>query len=824
MFQRSFVACLLLIGCTSHNGNHGEPDMAMAGGNPTTPDMGGPTVPAGPVETNCADVPPIASGTCELQAGGAQQLLIGTVLVPGQIFRGGQVLVDETGSISCVGCDCASKASNPTTITCPKGVISPGLINAHDHLEFSQNPPSADTGERYEQRHDWRKGERGHTKITVKGGASTDQIHWGELRFLMGGATSVVAVGTAPGLVRNLDKTDQEGLNHPPVDMTTFPLGDSSGTQISSGCAYSFSDTTAKIANDKAYEPHLAEGVDSVAHNEFLCASSTMNGGQDLVQPQAAFIHSVGLLPADYAQMAASSTALVWSPRSNVRLYGETAHVTIAQRLGVLIALGTDWIPSGSMNLLRELRCADSLNQTYYDHFFTDEQLWLMATYNAAVATASDDALGLLAPGHLADIAIFDGSKNADHRAVLAADPQDVVLVMRSGKILYGDQSLVTDTTCDAVDVCGTPKAVCLQSEIHTTYSALQTATAEYAAFFCGTPDNEPTCVPSRGTAVNNSTVYTGVPSAADSDGDGIPDAMDNCPKVFNPARPLDNGVQGDADGDGVGDSCDVCPLMANATTCGMVDPNDSDGDGIPNAMDNCPSVANPDQADRDMDGKGDACDPCPDSPNPGAQGCTASVYDIKSGKIAVGSNVSVSHLLVTGVAKSGFFAQLKSGDAGFAGADNSGIWSHQSSTTVTAGSRVTVTGNVSNYFGELELDGISVMVESTGTDVPDPVDVMPGDITTGGARAAALEGVLVRVTNVQVTDNMPALGMGDKAPSNEFVINTSTTGGVRVDDFLFLVTPTPAVGTHYTTVSGVLMMKNGDSKIQPRNAADLAP
>ena len=44
--------------------------------------------------------------------------------------------------------------------------------------------------------------------------------------------------------------------------------------------------------------------------------------------------------------------------------------------------------------------------------------------------------------------------------------------------------------------------------------------------------------------------------------------------------------------------------------------PNDIDGDGVKDAMDNCPTVANANQHDEDADGVGDACDPCPQDPN----------------------------------------------------------------------------------------------------------------------------------------------------------------------------------------------------------------
>jgi hypothetical protein len=802
-----------------------------------TPDGGVDAPPdAGPNEMFCATLPPNASGEiCEVQSLGAAKLIKGDILTPTTVFKGGEVLVNAEGQITCAGCNCAQ--GGETVISCPLASVSPGLINTHDHITFTQNAPYTDTGERYEDRQQWRKGLDNHAKIPAPGGASGVKISYGELRFLMGGATSIVGSGGAAGLLRNLDvATQQEGLNHKAVNFETFPLGDSGGTRHSTteaagtNCNYGSIVTPESLNNVNAFEPHTAEGIDLYAQNEFRCQSSmsydtvTPGTSQNLLLEKTAMIHAIGLTASDYASMANAGTALIWSPRSNITLYGDTARVTTAARYGVEIALGTDWTPTGSINLLRELQCADEYNTKYLDKYFSDKQLWEMVTSNAAAVTATDDAIGLLAPNHVADITIFANRGRGAYRAVIAAEPKDVALVMRGGKILYGDAAAVEQlaSDCDTLDVCTSSKRVCLKSEIGKTWTELQAAVGTiYPAFACGTPEKEPSCTPKRPKAVSMSTIYTGELATDDLDGDGIQDANDNCPKIFNPARPMDLGMQPDSDSDGEGDACDPCPTDANTTTCTPVNPDDRDHDGIVNSTDNCPDVGNPGQTDGDMDGKGDACDPCPSDANPGTAGCPSTIYDVKSMSALVGKTVRIQNALVTGKGSNGFFVQTKMGDAGYNGADNSGLFVYTGAMAPTlanaiVGTRVTIDGTVTLFQGQTELDTVSSVTATTMTAeaAPTPVSATYAEVKTGGTRATKLESVLVTLGAASVTAQNTMFG--------EYTL-TSGSDSLVVSSFLYA---TPAdgqtVGAAYTSATGILAFRNSASKLLPRNAADL--
>jgi len=796
------------------------------------PDAGMDLPDAGPGETVCEQLAPVASGTCEVTKGSETRLLKGNILTPETVFVGGQVTVDAGGTITCVGCNC--ETGGETVISCPNASVSPGLINPHDHITFTQNDPyTVGRNARYDHRHEWRKGAgTDKPKIPAPGGASGVRISWGELRFVMGGGTSIVGSGGAAGLLRNLDDaTKQEGLNHKAVEFETFPLGDSGGTRRTADCNYGTIVTPESLANFDSFEPHTSEGVDLSANNEFKCQSSdtydTMTPGlsENLLLPKTAMIHAIGLKAADYGAMAAAGTALIWSPRSNVTLYGDTARVTLAQALGVEIAIGTDWMPTGSMNMLRELRCAADLNETYFDNYFTDKQLWQMVTINAAAVTATDDAIGLLAPNHVADIAIFAGQTGKNgYRAVIDAEPKDVALVMRGGTVLFGDDTTVAGltTSCDTLDVCGQQKRVCTKREVGKTYDELVTAVGDiYPAFACGVPDNEPSCVPSRPAANMGSTIFTGMPTATDSDGDGIPDATDNCPNVFNPVRPMDASMQPDLDADGSGDACDVCPNDPNLTTCSMINPDDRDRDGVLNTADNCPDISNPAQSDGDGDDKGDACDACPSDANPGTAGCPVSIYSIKTGTTPVSTKVRVENALVTGKGSNGFFVQVKSGDPGYNGPDNSGLFIYTGPMSVqlanaVVGLRVNIDGTVANFQGQLELDTVSSVTATTMSVelAPAPITVTYAEVKTGGSKATTLESVLVTV-------NGAASATAVDAMYGEYTL-TSGADTLVVDDFLY-VTPGAAVGMQVTSITGVLAFRQMASKLEPRNAQDIS-
>jgi hypothetical protein len=149
-----------------------------------------------------------------------------------------------------------------------------------------------------------------------------------------------------------------------------------------------------------------------------------------------------------------------------------------------------------------------------------------------------------------------------------------------------------------------------------------------------------------------------------DIDGDGVPNAVDDCPLIADAQQNMPPGTAGcttDEDHDGVADQYDNCigvpnPDQSDINNNGLGDACDvdQDGDGINDKNsdlsvkpvsaggDNCPKTFNPDQANSTNSALGDACNPTfcyvVDKANPDACLDPNGVFAVSAGPAVTGA------------------------------------------------------------------------------------------------------------------------------------------------------------------------------------------
>jgi hypothetical protein len=133
---------------------------------------------------------------------------------------------------------------------------------------------------------------------------------------------------------------------------------------------------------------------------------------------------------------------------------------------GINVALAPDWSIGGSQNLLDELRFADQVDNGVWGDVLSPRALVQMVTSNAARALGLEATLGSLAPGKKADLVVVAGDRARPYDALLAATPAELRLVMVGGVPLYGEPGLSAlappEPGCEALDVCGAAKFLCV--------------------------------------------------------------------------------------------------------------------------------------------------------------------------------------------------------------------------------------------------------------------------------------------------------------------------------------------------------------------------
>ncbi|KAF1967822.1 metal dependent amidohydrolase [Bimuria novae-zelandiae CBS 107.79] len=460
---------------------------------------------------------PNTHATCQGHSGLPSLYICGTILTPSGPIRNGHISI-ENGRIHSIGATCtlSPHADTTTFIDCGTGVVSPGFINAHEHLEFATVRPLLDDGTRVSHRHDWRRGMRGNEKREpARNYTKLVSAMWGELRHIFSGTTSVVGGAMAPGLVRNLDWAEGlgVGLVSGAAKYDIYPLDDKEGILRKDDCDYGpHTITKEQAAKYPMYIAHVSEGIDAEAANEFRCLSDASydvtplpNGGgtsTDIIQPNVAFVHALGLTEPDFDLVAERGAHLVWSPRTNIFLYGKTLDISVPLAKGVNVALGTDWVVSGSATMGREAVCAAHVMKNSFGVDVEAKTLWEMMTINAAKASGVAAHVGSLEVGNLADIVIFRDDGGDPYGSVVFGKPENINLVLRGGKVLVANPTLnqLSGEYCESVTF-GEPskKIVCVANELGKTYAEFKKdLEGVYPAILPGVPENEPSCEPTR--------------------------------------------------------------------------------------------------------------------------------------------------------------------------------------------------------------------------------------------------------------------------------------------------------------------------------------
>lgn len=402
----------------------------------------------------------LLTAACAGPGSSAPFALRGTILTPSTVIPDGLVVV-ERGRIRRVVESPATLSGIRTIDT--DGIILPGLIDLHNHILWSVFPRWKARGA-FASRDAWIEApvyveSYSQPQRALSRAHGCDMNRFGEVRAIVGGVSSIIGslrAGCSAGLVRNLDhdpgfagERDQRRANTLiDVDRLSPAAAAALARRLRTGAAgHLFVHVAEGRADDPAPREEFARLV-----------------AYGLLTDRTVIVHGNGLGDAEFEAIGAAGAALIWSPRSNLELYGETTSITMAIDRSIPVALASDWSVTGSANLLEELRYASEWARRNLGEALDDRQLVEMGTSVPAAIAGIADRVGSIGAGMYADLLVIRGARDDPYRAVVAARPSDVRLVTIGGEPVYGAWDLVrrlrSRWDVEDVEVCGARMAL----------------------------------------------------------------------------------------------------------------------------------------------------------------------------------------------------------------------------------------------------------------------------------------------------------------------------------------------------------------------------
>jgi cytosine/adenosine deaminase-related metal-dependent hydrolase len=310
-------------------------------------------------------------------------------------------------------------------------LILPGLINAHDHLEFNLFPR---LGTRlYSNACEWATDifrpdaspVREHLTIP-----KPVRLIWGGLRNLIAGVTTVA--------------------HHNPYDALTFDNGLSDyrfpvRVVRHFGWAHSLDfspDLAERYRNTPRSYPfivHAAEGTDEQARLEISRLAELRALG-----PRTVLVHALGAGNAEIDLLRRRGCSIIWCPSSNLAMFGRTLS-NHALGSGIPVALGTDSALTCAGDLIDELHTARVCG-------IDDDTLYRMATTTPASILRLRDGRGCIREGGVADLIAVPDQGQTPAEGLSDLHP---ALVMINGRIKLHSRDLELGMNLNPISVDG---------------------------------------------------------------------------------------------------------------------------------------------------------------------------------------------------------------------------------------------------------------------------------------------------------------------------------------------------------------------------------
>ncbi len=367
--------------------------------------------------------------------------------------------------------------------------IFPGLIDLHNHPHYGAMPLLENLEGQYSNRYEWRIASPAVQNLTktfrskLSGENICNAALWAEWAAIVGGTTSIQGISEpflkcAKGkLTRNIESRDEVLPNENAASyidvlkpelwrhfyslVSGFPQNPSTGftteqytppknsipcnsnspssPQTLWTCDFEKFIRTPflKDSTNRTTFVHMAEGRhnDPFASFEYSMAEWLGYNAQNLI-----IIHGVGLNQKHIDAIATRKGSIAWSPSSNLLLYGETLDIPKLINSGVNIVIGPDWAPSGTKNVLEEMRFAYNYSLSKGWGLYPSDFL-AMATKNAAQAIRAQNEIGTIKQGAKADL-LFATRESQDAASDLLKTGEAAInLVVIDGNPVFGEVS-----------------------------------------------------------------------------------------------------------------------------------------------------------------------------------------------------------------------------------------------------------------------------------------------------------------------------------------------------------------------------------------------